>query len=133
MTVDELIKRSLRLIKVIDAGAEISAEDAAIAIPILNQMMARWEEDGVAVGWADVDETADTVPGPNSALRGIAYNFALELAPEYDVEPSRLVMKTAMEDYAALQRDSIKNSLEPSDMSHLPNPTGGRYDINSDS
>ena len=130
-TVDTLLKRSLRMIGVLDIAASPSATDSAIAIPVLNQMMARWEEDGVAVGWSAVSSVSDTVPGPDSALDAIAANLALRLAPEYGVVPNALVVGLADSGHAALQRDSIKNTITPSDASHLPNSTGGRFDINS--
>jgi hypothetical protein len=132
-TVDDVYRRALRLLNVLDVGESPSGPQVDVAIPILNQMMARWEEDGIAVGWADVTSMAGTVPAPNSAIRGIAYNLAVDLAPEFRVTPSDEVKRIAVDDYAALQRDSIKNSIEPTDMSHLPGANGGRYDINSDS
>jgi len=131
-TVETLLKRSLRLINVQDSGEAINSSDAEDAIVALNNMMARWEEDGVAVGWAAVSNVGDTVPAPNSAHEAIAANLAVRIAPEYERVPSVAVGKMAVDGYADLQRDSIKNSIEPTDMSHLPNPTGGRYDINSD-
>ena len=132
-TVDRMLKRALRLIRVIDAGDSTTSFDSSTAIDVLNEMMARWEEDGVSVGWVDVDEVSDTVAAPDSALRAIQYNWAVELAPEYDAEIPQSVGRGAAEGYADLQRDSIKSSIAPTDMSHVPNATGGGYDINSDS
>lgn len=129
-TVDEVYRRALRLIKVLDVGESPSGPAVDVALPILNQMMARWEEDGIAVGWVAVSSTGTTISAPDSALQAIAYNYAVMLAPEYDVEPSALVLGMAASELAALQRDSIKHSLEPSDMSHLPGQ-GSTFNINT--
>lgn len=129
-TVDEVYRRALRLIKVLDVGESPSGPAVDVALPILNQMMARWEEDGIAVGWVAVSNTGTTISAPDSALQAIAYNFAVMLAPEYDVEPSSLVVATAERERAALERDSIKHALEPTNMSHLPGE-GSVFDINT--
>lgn len=130
-TVDTLLKRAFRLIRVADAAESIPGSDATNAITILNELMARWEEDGISLGWAGVSGTGDTVPAPDSALRAVAYNLAIELAPEYGVEPSAEVVRGAIDGMADLRRDSIKHTLSPSSSSHLPGDSGGAFDINT--
>lgn len=129
-TVDESLKRAMRLIRVLDSGASPSGADFELAIPVVNKMMARWEEDGVAVGWVAISNSGDTMPAPDSALEAIEANWAVRMAPEYEVEPSAAVSKMAQDGYADIQRDSIKNSIEPSDFSHLPSP-GRSFNINT--
>jgi hypothetical protein len=130
-TVERMLRRALRLIRVLDANEPAASFDTATAIEILNDMMARWEEDGVSVGWVEVDEVSDTVPAPNSAIRAIQYNWAVELAPEYEVEVPQVVGRLAVEGYADLQRDSIKNSIEPRESDHLPSGGNGSFNINT--
>lgn len=132
MTVLELMSRSLRMLLVLDPGETLGGAEAATNLPALNHMMARWEEDGVSVGWVPVTNTASTVTAPDSALEGIAANLAVVLAPEYGATPSAVVVGMAEGGYRAIQRDSIKDTIEPDEMTHLPSSGDSGYDINTD-
>ena len=48
-------------------------------------MCTRWEANGLALGWANVDAADDTMPSPDEAEEAIVYNLALKLAPEYAI------------------------------------------------
>lgn len=132
MKVLELMSRSLRMLLVLDPGQTVGGAEAATNLPALNHMMARWEEDGVSVGWVPVTNTASTVTAPDSALEGIAANLAVVLAPEYGVTPSEVVAGMADSGYRAIQRDSIKDTIEADEMAHLPSSGYSGYDINTD-
>lgn len=131
MTVLELMSRSLRMLLVIDPGQTIGGAEAATNLPALNHMMARWEEDGVSVGWAPATNIANAVTAPDSALEGIAANLAVVLAPEYGVTPSAVVAAMADGGYRAIQRDSIKDTIEPVEMTHIPATDDSGFDINT--
>ncbi len=106
-TVLQLVSRSLRLLGVLDANMVPAAEDMATAITALNAMMARWEANGLAVGWAAVDSAVDTLPVPAEAEEAVAYNLACKLASEYGVQPRQDVVTEARDGLAALRRDRI--------------------------
>lgn len=129
-TVNDIVSRSLRLLKAIDAHENsVSGPAMANAIVALNAMMIRWEADGLALGWADVSGPGDTMPTDRIADKGITYNLAVELAPEYDgVGPD--VASVAMAEYAALLRDAVSNSVEPTALDQLPGGSTA-FDINS--
>lgn len=120
------------MLLVLDPGQTVGGAEAATNLPALNHMMARWEEDGVSVGWVPVTNTASTVTAPDSALEGIAANLAVVLAPEYGVTPSEVVAGMADSGYRALQRDSIRDTIESVEMTHIPGTDAGSYDINTD-
>ena len=48
-------------------------------------MLTRWEANGLALGWANVDAVDDTMPSPAEAEEAIVYNLACKLAPEYAI------------------------------------------------
>lgn len=55
-----------------------------------------WTAHAPYAGWDDV------LPWPNGYQRAMQFNLALELAPQYGVEPSPLVMRTAEESKRAI-------------------------------
>jgi hypothetical protein len=113
-TVAKIISRALRLIGVHDPGEPLSADDAATGIEALNAMCARWEANGNSIGWSDVSNPSETMPTPPDLDSCIAYNLAIELAPEYDVQPSVYVGTRAGELLADLRRDvAVANPIEP--------------------
>jgi hypothetical protein len=106
-TVTQIVSRSLRLIKVLDPVEAAEAEDMETAMVALNAMVGRWEANGMALGWAAVTSPAGTIPLPPEAEEAVAYNLAVKLAPEYDVEPSPVVVQEARDGLAALRRDCL--------------------------
>lgn len=112
MTALELIKRSLRILGVIQTGEELSADESADGLQVLNQMLHAWELDGIKLAHVDLD-TSDTVAVTDDHLQPIAYNLALLLAPEYDVTPSNVVVAFADNGYTNLQN----YYLEPPELS----------------
>lgn len=71
------------------------------------------------------DETV-TIDAPDEYLRALAYNLAVELAPEYGVEPSRTVMNIAR-----ASKRNIKRINNPDDVLSMPGMLLGtpRYNI----
>lgn len=60
--------------------------------------------------FAALGTTVDLPPGTKKALR---FNLALDLAPEYGIEPSKLVVKGAMESLGAIRLAAAKNRPMP--------------------
>lgn len=77
----------------------------------------------------EVDTVADDIYFPPGYLRAFRYNLAMELAPEFGVEPSPQVQRIAMASKRALKR--INN---PGDLMAIPYPivaTRQRFNIYS--
>lgn len=106
-TVAKLVARSLRLIQVIDAVQPAKPQDMETAIEALNGMMVRLEADGIAQGWSPVANPSDELPLPDEAETPIAYLLAKQLAPEFGVMPSLLVLEGAAQGESALLRDQM--------------------------
>lgn len=117
-TVTATIRRSLRLIRVLDAIDTPRAEDYQVGEDALNAMLARWEANGLALGWSAVSDPESTLPAPEEAHDAIAYNLALRLAPEFGLLPSPDIVETARDTLADLRRDRLVSAplRQPSDL-----------------
>lgn len=79
----EVIQSALLNLNVSAAESGIEAAEAQGAIEMLNDLMTEWDADGIPLGYTLISDLGDTVTVPDSALRGIKYNLALALAPQY--------------------------------------------------
>jgi hypothetical protein len=104
-TVGNIIKRALGKLNAFDSGEALPSADSSDAIDNLNTMMTRWEADGLASGWVNVANPSDDMPTPPELDGAIVWNLAIELAPDYDMEPSQVVVNRAGIYMAALERD----------------------------
>lgn len=102
-TAHQLINRSLRLCRVLDAAEAAEAEDAADALETLNAMLAEWHE-------AEIRLPDYSLPGLTAELasdaadrEAIAYQLAIRIAPEYGQEMSGAAVAIAMETMARLR------------------------------
>lgn len=111
--VGRVILRALRLLSGNGVSTFPDGFTLSGAIATLNAMMARWEANGMALGWSSVDGPSDSLPVPPEAEDAVAHNLAMRLAPEYGVEPRMDVATAATEGIAALRRDRlVSNPLE---------------------
>lgn len=106
-SVAAIVARSLRLIGQHDPGEPLEASDVSTGMEALNAMCRRWEANGNAFGWSDVSNPSDEMPSPPELDACIAFNLAMELAPEYDASVSPLVASRAAEYMNDLRRDCI--------------------------
>jgi hypothetical protein len=104
-TVAKLVTRALRMIQVVDPMQSVKPQDMAGGIESLNAMMARWEADGLALGWSPVSSPSQDVPIPVEAETAVAASLAIELCPEYGTDPSPYLGRMAEEGHNALRRD----------------------------
>lgn len=126
-TVQDIVSRALRLLRVLDVNAAPKAVDMQTGIVALNAMLRRWEANGLALGWSDVDNAADVLPLPAEAEEAVAYNLAARLRPEYGASLDPDTLAIAAEGMALLRRDRIVAApIEWAD-------TGCAYDIRTDS
>lgn len=131
-TVSDITRRALRLINAIDPNEAPEAEDSDTAIMALNGMCRRWEANGMAIGWNDVANPSDVMPSPPEADDAITYNLALRLAPEYQTQPSAVIVQLAGDGLRELRRDRIV-AMPLYQCSDAPAGTGsGRWNILTD-
>lgn len=102
-----IISRALRLLRVLDPNEAPEAEDSQTALEVLNQMLRRWEADGIALGWNTLALVTNELTIPEEAEEAVAYNLAVKLRPEYGVTIDPDVRETARKGLDALRRDVL--------------------------
>lgn len=102
MQVSEIINRTLKLISVLEEGGTPSSEQQTDALNALNDMLNEWQDKGISVGLGDLALT-DDFPVDESDLRAVRYNLAVEIAPEYERDPSMTVLGLADKTYQRLR------------------------------
>jgi len=132
-TVAKAVSRTLRLIGVQSPVQSTKPQDFDTCIEALNSMMARWEADGVSVGWSPVDNPSDELPVAIEVEKAVIYNLCMDVAPEFGVTPSQLVALNASMGLAAVYRD-VLNANPIINESTGPEPRNGYsgYNVYSD-
>jgi tail accessory factor len=125
--VAELVRSALLILRVADAKQPVKDVDMRDGISALNKMMRRFEANGLALGWADVESPSDDLPLPPEADDPIAYNLALRLRSNYGVALDPDVIELARQGLQALRRDRMVECPLVWDQSRH------YYDIRSDS
>jgi len=132
----QLIGDALREINVLSEAESPSAEQGAHALRRLNQMLEKWTEDGVELGYYAQTSTTDTLPVPAWAELAVMSNLALRLASVYGATVSAELALQADQALTTVLRKSQWERLGNSNMNHLPigdgHLRGGRYDIDID-
>lgn len=106
-TASNLVSAALRKINSIDANEALNSNDFATGIDSLNRMAIRWEANGLSMGWSPVSNPSDVVNCPLENENALIYNLAMELAPEYGVPASQMVVALAQSNLAELRRDNF--------------------------
>ena len=125
-----VIDRATNLIKVRTEGVSYVTDNAnknADAFIALQGIIAEWGEDDVLSipVPAAVGDTLDLAQGSERAL---AYNLAIEIAPDFGREPSLIVFEIAKQTRTRLQSEiTIDISVDMSDLSFTH-----KYDIQTD-
>jgi hypothetical protein len=122
--VSDVVRDALLLLGVQDATEAVSAQEMQDGIRELNKMLARWEADGVSLGWTSVSAPTDTLPAPFEAEGAIAANLALYLQPRYKVPLDANIVQQANDGLAALRADVIANTYSRISYADLPRGEG---------
>lgn len=126
-TTADIVSRALRILGVLDPHEPAEAQDFDSALSALNAMAARWEANGIALGWTAVNDPDDPLPVPVEAEEALAYNLAVRLRSEYGLALEGDVIELARDGLSLLRRDRA-----------IANPLGwdrchGYYDVYTDS
>lgn len=89
----QIVSRALRRLRLIGAGEDPSADDAADGLAALNAMIAGWQADGI--------EVSGDVPLDARFEEGVVALLAVRLADDYGASPSAGVVRDAQ---AGMQR-----------------------------
>jgi len=123
-TAGDVINRALRDILVQAADSSFEPDEYADALDALNDFMASLESLGLRLGYTRVCNIADIVTIPDGAIRGVAANLAIDLAPQYSGVVSPGLIKKAEEGMTAIRRMAVRTNKTqyPSNL-----PTGSGY------
>lgn len=69
--------------------APIEADEAQTAIRYLNRMMARFDAQGISLGFTIIQNLGDYVTIPDGAYDGVVKNLAISLAKQYGATPTQ--------------------------------------------
>ena len=94
-TVAQVAKASLQKILVQASEAPIEASESQDFIFAMNTFMLALDAQGVTLGYTEVSNLGDDVTIPTGALRGLIYNMAIEVAPDYDATVSAALAQAA--------------------------------------
>jgi hypothetical protein len=128
MTNRELITSALRMLGVLDADQSASAEDAALGLEQLNDMMLDLAGEGVDLGFPPQDNVSDDFPLDDTEAAAVKPLLAMQLFTYYP--SARLpptLPATAEANKLRLLRDAVLSNMEEADMSNLPGGEGKYY------
>ena len=127
MTYADYITDALRLIGVLAHTESCDADQGALGISVLNDMMARWEGDGIMVGYVQSGTTTDTLNLMPIAREAVKKNLAVMLCPYYERLPSPIVAGGAQDGYHDLLMLGAIDAQEPVDLRDVPRGSGYGY------
>ena len=129
MTVNDLIRRAMRSLGILNHAEDPTTEEAADALQTLNDMLNAWIYEGMDLELQADMALTDTLPFPDDHAAAFRYALAVELAPEYGVQPPPAVLAMAASYKSALKTRYVDPVELPSDsfLSPVYNPNG--YDF----
>lgn len=98
----DVIKKSLRELGILQTQEEPDAAEAQDALDVLNGLLIAWELEGIKLNHVDMVLT-DALPYPDNHYLPVAYNLAMELAGEYEINIRGDLASKAENGYRNLQ------------------------------
>jgi len=89
-TAAQVITAALQKILVQASEAPLEADELSGAIFTMNNLMLDYDASGIRLGYTEILTLGDDVTIPVGALRGLIYNLARDLVPEFGGEFSQL-------------------------------------------
>lgn len=131
MTNLEVVTTALRMLGVVASNEAANAEDGAIGLAELNDLMLDLSSEGIDLGYPNQSSLSDDFPLSDSDAAQIKPLLAMRL---YDFFPSNKLPETlpgrASAAHMRLQRESILRTMEESSTSHLPPGASNRSTFN---
>lgn len=106
----DIVKSSLRKIRVIDADSAPDPRIVSDAIGDLNRMVMRWQANGTQLGFSPASHPDEDITVPIEAEQAVIYNLALELGSEYGVTVRQDVLNLALGYLRDLVRDQFTST-----------------------
>ena len=131
-TSQNLIDQATSLLRVRTSGVTFSTDDSnknTDLFTALKNMINEYGEDGL-LNIPAPSAVTDTLDIPSGAVRGLAYNLAVEVSAEFGIDPAPVVFEIAKETKDRLESDiAIDISVNTNDLGW----SYGKYNINTDS
>lgn len=116
----DLITDALKDIGVVGQTAAPSAEQGSHAVGKLNDVMASLLEDGVDLGWVEIDSTTDTVVIPVGHVSTIKALLSVALSSIYGADVPPAVAGKASSGHSRLLGQAFSLEIARSQSSTLP-------------
>lgn len=126
----QIINRALRLCQVKDAAEVLEGEDSSDALETLNAMLAEWHEADIALPDYSFATLTTELASDVADREAIAYQLAIRLAPEYDVQLSPAILGMASDTMARLRLRYFQPGI--TSFAELPSAQCGVYNITTD-
>jgi hypothetical protein len=127
MTNRELLTAAFRMLTVLDSDETLNAEDGALGLGELNNLMTDLASEGIDLGFPPQDNLSDDFPLDEQTAGQVKPILAMYLFTFY---PSAKFPPTlparAERAHERLLLDSVLGSIEEADMSNLPRGSGSR-------
>lgn len=127
------IKRSLRLIKAIAAGEEPTAAEGEDALVTLNRMLHGFPSMGIERNHTTLSGLTAELNMPEEELGCVEWMLAMDLAPEYEVDPPPRVVEMAESSKRYLQGVYVRvdDVAVDSGLLNMPSQGPSNWNINN--
>lgn len=131
----EIVRSSLRKIRVIDSDSSPDPSMVADAIGCMNRMLMRWQANGTQLGFSPVTGADEVIAIPIEAEQAVIYNLALDLGSEFGVAPGQDIVNLALGYMREVIRDQFVSMPLRANGGGAPLPEstcGSHYDVLTD-
>lgn len=116
----QLLTDAYRIINVTREGQTPSNNQLQQGVRTLNEMMAAWEADGIALRYVPIGTPSSVLNLPDGAIMGVKYNVAIALVPYVGGTATPETVLAAAQGMAIIHKIT---AVEPKIQSDLPVPS----------
>lgn len=126
----QLIEDALGALGVLGEGESASDTQGALALRLLNAMLATWQEDGIELQYFEQPDLSANCPIPPWAVSGVRDSLAIYMAADFGAPVAEALVARAKSGVETITRHAVQAKMKPADMSHMPQGEAYRgYDI----